>query len=86
MSANIYIEDLLGKLSSEFVLWDYNDDLNSQYLKFTKEPLNDFKILADKTIENINEVIDQKAKWGKGYEGLLQYLCLKMICEKLKDD
>ena len=86
LSANIYIEDLLGKLSSEFVLWDYNDDLNSQYLKFTKEPLNDFKILADKTIENINEVIDQKAKWGKGYEGLLQYLCLKMICEKLKDD
>ena len=39
-----------------------------------------------KLIENINEVVDSNSKWAKGYNGLLQYLCLKIICEKLKDD
>ena len=85
-SANIYIEDLVEALKSNSILWDYNDDLNSQYLKLTKEPLNDFKALAEETIENINEVVDSNSKWAKGYNGLLQYLCLKIICEKLKDD
>ena len=38
------------------------------------------------TIENFNEVIDVNAKWAEGYNGFLQYLCLKIICEKLKDE
>ena len=49
-------------------------------------PLNNFEILAKDTIENINEIIDQDAKWAKGYDGLLQYLCTKIIAEKLKED
>jgi hypothetical protein len=85
ISASIFIEDLIEKLNSNEVIWDYNDDLNSQYIILDKEPLNNFKTLARDTIENLNEVIDVTAKWAEGYNGLLQYLCLKIICEKLKD-
>jgi len=42
-------------------------------------------MLAMDTIENLNEVIDINAKWAESYYGFLQYLCLKIICEKLKD-
>ena len=86
INASIYIEDLITNMSSSLVLWDYNDDLNSQFLQLVKPPTNNFKKLADETIENINEVIDGNAKWSNGYDGLLQYLCLKIICEKLKDE
>lgn len=86
INASIYIEDLITNMSSSLVLWDYNDDLNSQFLQLVKPPTNNFKKLADETIENINEVIDRNVKWSNGYDGLLQYLCLKIICEKLKDE
>jgi uridine kinase len=86
ISANIYIEDLIEALNSNEITWDYNEDLNSQYIILNKVPLNNFKILAMDTIENFNEVIDANAKWAEGYNGFLQYLCLKIICEKLKDE
>jgi uridine kinase len=86
MSASIDIEDLLKSLNSNSVLWDYNDDLNTQYIRIKNQPLNNFEILAIDTIENLNEIIDPDAKWAKGYDGLLQYLCIKIICEKLKED
>ena len=85
ISASIYIEDLIEALNSNEITWDYNDDLNSQYIILNKSPLNNFKILAMNTIENLNEVIDVNAKWAEGYNGFLQYLCLKIICEKLKE-
>jgi hypothetical protein len=86
ISASIYIEDLIEALNSNEITWDYNEDLNSQYIILNKAPLNNFKILAMDTIENFNEVIDVNAKWAEGYYGFLQYLCLKIICEKLKDE
>jgi uridine kinase len=86
MSASIDMENLLKSLNSNSVLWDYNDDLNSQYIRLKNQPLNNFEVLAMDTIVNLNEVIDPDAKWAKGYDGLLQYLCIKIICEKLKDD
>ena len=86
ISASIYIEDLIEVLNSNEITWDYNEDLNSQYIILNKVPLNNFKILAMDTIENFNEVIDVNAKWAEGYNGFLQYLCLKIICEKLKDE
>ena len=86
ISASIYIEDLIEALNSNEITWDYNEDLNSQYIILNKAPLNNFKILAMDTIENFNEVIDVNAKWAEGYNGFLQYLCLKIICEKLKDE
>ena len=74
------------QFNSNEITWDYNEDLNSQYIILNKAPLNNFKILAMDTIENFNEVIDANAKWAEGYNGFLQYLCLKIICEKLKDE
>ena len=85
ISANIFVEDLIKTLNSNEIIWDYNDDLNSQYIILNKSPLNNFKTLAIDTIENLNEVMDINPKWGVGYNGFLQYLCLKVICEKLKD-
>jgi hypothetical protein len=85
ISTSIYIEDLIGLLQSSDITWDYNDDLNSQYIILNKPPLNNFKILAMNTIENLNEIIDANAKWANGYNGFIQYLCLKIICEKLKE-
>ena len=85
LSASIYVENLVKALNSKSVLWDYNDDLNSQYIILKNIPLNNFETLAWDTIENLNEVIDANTKWDKGYDGLLQYLCLKIICEKLKE-
>ena len=85
LSASIYVENLVKALNSKSVLWDYNDDLNSQYIILKNIPLNNFETLAWDTIENLNEVIDANTKWDTGYDGLLQYLCLKIICEKLKE-
>ena len=85
ISTSIYMEDLIGLLQSSDITWDYNDDLNSQYIILNKPPLNNFKILAMNTIENLNEIIDANAKWANGYNGFIQYLCLKIICEKLKE-
>ena len=86
ISASIFVEDLIETLNSNEIIWDYNDDLNSQYIILNNSPLNNFKTLAIDTIENLNEVIDINAKWAEGYNGFLQYLCLKIICEKLKDE
>jgi uridine kinase/Gpi18-like mannosyltransferase len=85
-NASIFVEDLIEMLNSNEIIWDYNDDLNSQYIILNNSPLNNFKTLAIDTIENLNEVIDINAKWAEGYNGFLQYLCLKIICEKLKDE
>ena len=54
ISASIYIEDLIEALNSNEITWDYNEDLNSQYIILNKAPLNNFKILAMDTIENFN--------------------------------
>ena len=86
ISASIFVEDLIETLNSNEIIWDYNDDLNSQFIILNNSPLNNFKTLAINTIENLNEVIDINAKWAEGYNGFLQYLCLKIICEKLKDE
>lgn len=83
--ANIHIEDILSKLDCEFV-WDYNDDLKSQYIEFVSMPQTNFKHLAIDSIKNIKEIIAPDAKWEKGYEGLIQLISLKMISEKLKEN
>jgi uridine kinase/Gpi18-like mannosyltransferase len=85
-NASIFVEDLIETLNSNEIIWDYNDDLNSQYIILNNSPLNNFKTLAIDMIENLNEVIDINAKWADGYNGFLQYLCLKIICEKLKEE
>ena len=83
-NANIHIEDMLANLCCPYD-WDYNDDLNSQFINLTKEPNVNFKNIAFESITNINEVLTASNKWASGYEGLLQFISLHMICENLKD-
>ena len=83
--ANIHIENILEKLECDFI-WDYNDDLKSQYIELKSIPLVDFEDIAIDTIDNINEIVTKDAKWEKGYDGLIQLISLKMISEKLKEE
>jgi uridine kinase len=83
--ANIHIENILERLECQFA-WDYNDDLKSQYIELNSIPEIDVENIAIDTIDNINEIITPNAKWGKGYNGLIQLISLRMISEKLKED
>ncbi len=83
--ANIHIESILERLGCDFV-WDYNDDLKSQYIELRGVPSVDFGRIAMDTIDNITEIVSIKAVWGDGYDGLIQLISLKMISEKLKED
>ena len=86
INASIYLENFVESLKSNSISWDYNDDLNSQYIILKEPPLNNFKNLALNTIENLSEIADVNVKWAKGYDGFIYYLCLKIISEKLKED
>jgi uridine kinase len=84
--ANIHIENILKSLECDF-MWDYNDDLKTQFIELKIIPEVDFEKIAIDTIDNINEIVSPfKVKWEKGYNGFIQLICLKMISEKLKED
>jgi len=82
--ANIHVEDILYRLNCPFI-WDYNNDLETQYIEIKKRPEVNFHDIAIDSIENINEIVTVDVKWESGYEGLVQLISLKMISEKLKD-
>jgi uridine kinase len=83
--ANIHIENILEKLDCDFI-WDYNDDLKSQFIELLIIPKVDFENIAIDTIDNINEIVTTDAIWDNGYDGLVQLISLKMISEKLKEE
>lgn len=83
--ANIHVENILERLECGFI-WDYNDDLKSQYIELRAIPEINVENIAIDTIDNINEIITPNAKWDKGYDGIIQLISLKMISEKLKED
>lgn len=83
--ANIHVESLIEKLDCDFI-WDYNDDLKSQFIELKSIPRVDFDGLATEVIDNISEIIALDAKWHEGYDGFIQLISLKMISQKLKDD
>jgi len=85
LDANIHLENILERLGCDFI-WDYNDDLKSQYIELKTIPEVDFENIAIDTIDNINEIITPTAKWDNGYVGFIQLIFLKMISEKLKED
>jgi len=85
LDASINMENILEKLNCDYI-WDYNDDLKSQFLEFKTEPTINFKYTAIDTIDNIFELVDKDAVWNNGYNGLLQLVNLKLISEKLKEN
>ena len=84
IDANVHLEEIIDKLNCQYT-WDYNNDLNSQYIELTQIPDTNFKEIAFETIENIQEVIQPNAEWLTGYYGLIQLISLKMISENLKE-
>lgn len=84
--ANINVDEIIKVLDNNFFIWDYASDLSSQYIILKKIPSINFETLAFSNINNLNEISDYNAHWAKGYDGLLQYLLLKIISEKLKDN
>jgi uridine kinase len=85
LDASFHLEELIDNLDCP-ILWDYNEDLVTQYLIFKEEPKIDFKELAHKTILNVSEILDDESKFLEGYNGFLQYLVLLLVSEKLKED
>lgn len=83
--ANIHVEDILASLDSEY-FWDYKDDLKSQYIELKSIPKLNFKNLANRFIENLDEIISPQSNWQDGYEGFIQFICLVIISEKLKEN
>jgi len=81
--ANIHVEHILEEINEDFI-WDYNEDLKTQYLDFKYEPIVDFNRLADIYIPNINEIIDHDYKWLSGYRGLVQLITLLSLSEIMK--
>lgn len=83
--ANIQIENILEQFGFDFI-WDYKNDLKTQYIELNSIPKVDFEYIALDTIDNLNEIISPVAKWDKGFDGLIQLICIKMISEKLKEN
>ena len=85
LDASFHLEGLIDNLDCP-LLWDYNEDLVTQYLIFKEEPKVDFKKLAHKTILNVTEILDVESEFLEGYDGFMQYLTLLLVSEKLKED
>ena len=85
LDASFHLEEVIDNLDCP-LLWDYNEDLVTQYLIFIEEPKVDFKKLAHKTILNVTEIVDDESEFLKGYDGFMQYLTLLLVSEKLKED
>lgn len=85
LDANIHLENLLERLDVVYE-WDYNEDLKTQYLILKKEPTIDFEILCKELVPNLYEVVDTNSEFKSSYEGLLQYIVVQMVSEKLKEE
>ncbi|CAA6814181.1 MAG: Unknown protein [uncultured Campylobacterales bacterium] len=83
--ANIHFEDVLEKLDCE-LLWDYNEDLKSQYIELVVEPDIDFEEVAQSSVDNISEIVSPEVNYKSGYEGLIQLILLILVSNKLKEE
>ena len=82
--ANVNIELIVPRLNGDF-LWDYNNDLKTQFIDVKVLESSNFEEIAFEVIPNIHEIISPKVKWSTGYDGLIQLIFLLMVSEKLKE-
>jgi uridine kinase len=86
--SSIKIEPLLQILIQAQVNteWNYADDLRTQEL-ILDQPL-DTEILCQlhtELLPNIEELLANKLEWLDGYEGFVQFICLMVVSEKMKE-
>ncbi|OME64377.1 hypothetical protein BSK65_28800 [Paenibacillus odorifer] len=89
VDSNLNMEDLLDELSIQNIAveHDYSEDLKSQFFIIDQEEREiDFKSIADKIIQNREEIILDVSIWHSDYRGIVQLLILLMISEKLKEE
>lgn len=88
MESSIYMDDVFTLLSENGVdmCWDYSDDLKTQEI-IIKSDLSEFnwEQVSKDAIENIEEIVSQKAIFSKGYRGFIQFIILRIISEKMRD-
>lgn len=84
VDANIHLEEIIETLECDYT-WNYNEDLSTQFIILNDEPKNNFSLLANQYIPNINEIINNESRWLTGYYGFMQFVSLMMISEKLKE-
>lgn len=88
MESSIYMDDVFTLLSENGVdmCWDYSDDLKTQEI-IIKSDLSEFnwEQVSKDSIENIEEIVSQKAIFSKGYRGFIQFIILRIISEKMRD-
>jgi uridine kinase len=84
IDASIHLEELLKILECKYV-WDYNDDLHTQFIEFHNEPNIDYTKTAAILIPNIHEIVTINPIWEDGYNGLVQLVILMMLSEKLQE-
>ena len=85
LDANIHVEELLKYLQSPYV-WDYNEDLRTQFIELLEEPTSDYAKIALTLVPNIDEIVAVEPQWQMGYQGFIQLIVLVMISEKLKEE
>ena len=85
IDASVYIESILDALKVDYI-WDYNEDLKTQYIKLREEPSNDFNLLSKKHIVNLDQIVDINPMWKSGYEGFVQFIILFIISKKLQEE
>ncbi len=83
LDTNVHIEAIFDYLNIEGS-WDYNIDLNTQYIDLIGEPKANYNIIARSLVENIDELLDESFVWLNGYSGFIQLVVLLIISEKMK--
>jgi uridine kinase len=83
--ASIHVEHILENLKVNYT-WDYNEDLQTQYIELREEPKINYTLLSKNFILNVDQIIDKNARWKHGYEGFVQFMMVLFVSEKLKED
>ena len=88
LESSIYMDDIFTLLSENGVdmYWDYSDDLKTQEIIINSD-LSEFnwEQVSKESIENIEEIISQKATFSEGYRGFIQFIILRIMSEKMRD-
>ncbi|MCU0430614.1 MAG: hypothetical protein MUF42_11655 [Cytophagaceae bacterium] len=86
ITADIPMDGIVSRLYEWAIpiTWDYAEDLKSQYLIF-ESPASSLQLslLAKEFIQNLDE-ISSDLHWAEGYRGVVQWMVLYAISEKMK--
>lgn len=87
LDAGIQMDNLIEALegASEELIWDYSDDLRTQWLEF-QSPVNRslVKEMSQNLIRNMDELVLPNAEWAAGYGAIVQLVILMALSEKKK--